>query len=125
MLRQSILSAALALGLCAPAWAADCSATLTGGAAKKIISVPANGRVPLFTIGNTDATTGGGEPVWISFSGDAVASAPSWPLAAPTSSTFAGLSTFTTPPNWKLNGGVSVIAATTGHHVSCTIWGYE
>jgi len=100
----------------------DCSTTISsGGTAQNIIS--ASSTLHGFTIANIDTTSGSGEPVWISFTTTAAASTTqSYPLAAPTASTFANLSSFTTPLGFGINHAVSVIAATTGHKISCTQW---
>ena len=68
----------------------DCSGTITaGGTAQPLIT----GFPGLhgFQVMNIDATTGSGEPLWIAFNGTAVAGASgSYPLVAPTATTFAG-----------------------------------
>jgi hypothetical protein len=100
----------------------DCSVALTtGGTAQNIISASAT--IHGFTIANIDASAGSGEPVWISFTTTAAASTiGSYPLAAPTASTFVGLNSYTTPTGFASNHAVSVIAVTTGHKISCTYW---
>jgi hypothetical protein len=100
----------------------DCSISLTtGGTAQNIIA--ANVALHGFTIANIDPTTGSGEPVWMSFTTTAAAGATqSYPLAAPTATTFAGLSSYTTPLGFGVNHAISVIAATTNHKISCTYW---
>jgi len=100
----------------------DCSIALTtGGTAQNIIA--ANAALHGFTIANIDPTNGSGEPVWMSFTGAAVAGAVgSYPLAAPTATTFAGLSSYTTPLGFGVNHAISVIAVTTNHKISCTYW---
>lgn len=100
----------------------DCSIALTtGGSAQNIISAAST--VHGFTIANIDTSAGSGEPVWISFTTTAAASTiASYPLAAPTATTFANLSSYTTPLGFGSNHAVSVIAATTGHKISCTQW---
>ena len=100
----------------------DCSIALTtGGTAQNIIA--ASSTIRGFTIANIDTTSGSGEPIWISFTTTAAASTiGSYPLAAPTATTFAGLSSYTTPVGFGSNHAVSVIAATTGHKISCTTW---
>lgn len=126
------------LALCnlisAPAWAqigsgqsfnitpTDCSGTIaSGGVAQNAIGsqLALHG----FTIANIDTTSGSGEVLWISFTAPAAATtAGSYPLAAPTATTFAFLSSFTTPPGFGSNHAVSVIATTAGHKFSCTWW---
>jgi hypothetical protein len=100
----------------------DCSVTLTtGGTAQNAFT--AQTTLHGFTISNIDATSGSGEPVWFSFTGTAVAGAAgSYPLAAPTATTFANPTSYTTPPGFGTNHALSVIAATTSHKISCTWW---
>jgi hypothetical protein len=100
----------------------DCSLALTtGGTAQNIIAATAT--IHGFTIANIDTSAGSGEPVWISLTTTAAASTiASYPLAAPTATTFAGLSSYTTPLGFGINHAVSVVAATTGHKISCTYW---
>jgi hypothetical protein len=100
----------------------NCSGTITsGGTAQNAIAATAT--IHGFTIANIDTSAGSGEPLWISFTTTAAAStAASYPLAAPTATTFAGLSSFTTPLGFGMNTALSVIAATTGHKFSCTYW---
>jgi hypothetical protein len=100
----------------------NCSSTITsGGTAQNAIAATAT--IHGFTIANIDTSAGSGEPLWISFTTTAAAStAASYPLAAPTATTFAGLSSFTTPLGFGMNTALSVIAATTGHKFSCTYW---
>jgi hypothetical protein len=99
-----------------------CSGTITaGGTAQNIIA--ANAAIHGFIVANIDPTTGSGEPLWISFTTTAAASGTdSYPMAAPTATTFAGLSSFTTPAGFGSNHAVSLIGATTGHKFSCTYW---
>jgi hypothetical protein len=99
----------------------DCSLTISsGGTAQNIISAAAT--VHGFTIANID-TGHNAEPIWISFTTTAAAStAGSYPLSAPTATTFAGLSSYTTPAGFGSNHAVSVVAATSGHIISCTQW---
>jgi hypothetical protein len=96
----------------------DCSGTITsGGAAQNAISAGAT--LHGFTIANIDTS----EVLWISFTTTAAASgAGSYPLAPATATTFAGLSSFTTPLGAGYNTALSVIAATTSHKWSCTKW---
>jgi hypothetical protein len=100
----------------------DCSISLTaGGTAQNIIAASAT--IHGFTLANIDNTSGSGEPVWFSLTGTAVAAAAaSWPLAAPTATTYGSLASYTTPLGFGSNHAVSVIAATTGHKISCTYW---
>lgn len=100
----------------------DCSTTIaTGGTAKNIIT--ASSTLHGFIIMNIDNTNGSGEPVWISFTGTAAAGAAgSYALAAPTASAFAFPGSFSSPVGFGSNKNVSVIAATTGHIISCTKW---
>lgn len=102
--------------------ATDCSGSVTtGGTAQNAFA--AQTTLHGFTIANIDPTSGSGEPVWISFTTTAAASTvASYPLAAPTATTFATLSSFTAPPGFGLNHALSIIAATTGHKWSCTWW---
>ena len=100
----------------------DCSGTITaGGTAQNAIA--ASSTIHGFVIGNIDASAGSGEPVWFSMTGTAAAAtAASYPLSAPTATSFAGFTSFTTPYGLGINHAVSVIAATTGHKFSCTYW---
>lgn len=100
----------------------DCSGTVTtGNAANNAFT----GQTTLhgFTIANIDNTIGSGEPLWFSFTGTGgIGAAGSYPLAAPTATTYAGLSSYTTPPGMGTNHALSVIAGTSGHKFSCTWW---
>ncbi len=100
----------------------DCSGTITsGGAAQSAIA--ANATLHGFTIANIDASAGSGEPLWISFTTTAAAStAASYPLSAPTATSFSGMSSYSTPFGFGTNHAVSIIGATTGHKFSCTYW---
>jgi hypothetical protein len=100
----------------------DCSGTITtGGTAQPAIA--AQTTLHGFTIANTDASAGSGEPIWISFTTTAAAStAASYPIAPPTATTFAGMGSYTTPPGFGTNHAVSIVAATTSHKFSCTWW---
>lgn len=72
-----------------------------------------------FTIANIDTA----EVMWISFTTVALAGdTQSFPLAPATATTFAGLSSFTSPMGFGLNTSLSVVAATNGHKFSCTWW---
>lgn len=96
----------------------DCSGTIaSGGAAQNAIE--ANRNVKGFIIANIDTS----EVMWISFTGTAVAGAVgSYPLAPATATTFANLSSFTSPLGFGMFSNLSVIAATTSHKFSCTRW---
>jgi hypothetical protein len=97
----------------------DCSQTATGSSQTMIA---ASAAIHGFSIANIDPTTAGGEPVWISFTGAAVAGAKaSFPLAAPTAITLAGMGSYTTPVGFGTNLAVTEIA-TSGHLISCTRW---
>lgn len=100
----------------------DCSSTVViGGTA--VNAFTAQTTLHGFTIANIDSTTGSGEPLWISFTTTAAASTVgSYPLSAPTATTFAGLSSFTTPAGFGSNHALSVVAASSGHKFSCTWW---
>jgi len=100
----------------------DCSITIApGGTAQNIIT--ADKGVHGFIIMNIDNTNGSGEPVWMSFSGPAVAGASgSYPLAAPAATTYSLPGSFASPLGFGTNKNITVIAATTGHIVSCTRW---
>lgn len=100
----------------------DCSIALTTAATPQNI-ITAGATLHGFTIANIDTTAGSGEPVWISLTTTAAASTiASYPLAAPTATTFAGLSSYTSPIGFGVNTSVSVVAATAGHKISCTKW---
>ena len=116
--------AALALGLSGPALAGDCSGSITtGGTAQNAPNTAATPHRLGLIIANIDATSGSGEVMWISFTGTATpGAAGSYPLAAPTATTYAGAGTFTAPPGFGVTGALSVVAATTGHKWSCTWW---
>ncbi len=98
----------------------DCSGTITsGGTAQTLIA--ANTGVGGFVVMNTDASAGSGEPLWMSFTGTAAANtAGSYPLSAPTATTFASPSSFYSPVGY--NHAITIIGATTGHKFSCTRW---
>lgn len=100
----------------------DCSlAITTGGTAQNILA--ASSTLHGFTIKNIDAAAGGGEPVWISFTTTAAATTiASYPLGPPASTTFLGGESYTTPLGYGVNHAISVVAATTGHKISCTTW---
>lgn len=96
----------------------DCSGTVaTGGTA--VNAFTAQTKLRGFTIVNTNTS----EVMWISFTTTAAAStAGSYPIPAPTATTFAGGGSFTTPPGMGTNHALSVVAATNGHSFSCTWW---
>lgn len=100
----------------------DCSGAIASGGTAQVAFGPLS-NIHGFTIANINSTTGSGEPLWLSFTGTATAStAGSYPLSAPTATTFAGLSSFTSPLGFALNHALSVVAATSGHKYSCTYW---
>lgn len=96
----------------------DCSGTIaSGGAAQNAFTASASRHG--FTIANIDTT----EPLWISFTTTAAASGTgSYPLAAADATTFANLTSFTSPPGMGINTALSVIGATTSHKYTCTVW---
>jgi hypothetical protein len=96
----------------------DCSGTIaTGGTAQNAFTAGATKHG--FTIANLSTS----EPIWISFTTTAAANTvASYPLAAATATTFAGLSSYSTPPGFGMNTALSVIGATTGTKFSCTWW---
>ena len=100
----------------------DCSGTITlGGTAQAAFAGAST--IHGFVIANIDASAGSGEPLGMSFTGTAsIGSAGTYPLSAPTATTYTGLASFTTPYGAGFNHDVSVIAATTGHKFSCTYW---
>jgi len=96
----------------------DCSGTVTsGGTAQNAFTAAATRHG--FTIANIDTS----EVMWVSFTTTAAANGTaSYPLAPATATTFAGLSSFTSPIGMGINTALSVIAATTSHKFSCTVW---
>ncbi len=96
----------------------NCGGTITtGGTAQNAFTAGATKHG--FTIANIDTT----EVMWISFTTTAAPSdTQSFPLAPATATTFAGLSSYTTPAGFGMNTALSVVAATTGHKFSCTWW---
>ena len=100
----------------------DCSIALTaGGTAQNIITAGAS--LHGYHLMNIDTSAGSGEPVWTSETGTAAASTiGSYPLAAPTATTFAGAGSYSSEFGSGTNTNVSVVAATTGHKISCTKW---
>jgi hypothetical protein len=96
----------------------DCSGTIATGATAQNAFTAIAGRHG-FTIANIDTT----EPLWISFTTTAAASGTgSYPLAPADATTFANLSSFTSPPGMGINTALSVVAATTSHKFTCTVW---
>lgn len=96
----------------------NCGSTVvTGGTAVNAFTNSAGKRG--FVIANIDTA----EVLWISFTTTALAGdTQSFPLAPATATTFAGLSSFTSPMGFGLNTSLSVVAATNGHKFSCTWW---
>ncbi|CAM5998811.1 unnamed protein product [Sphagnum balticum] len=90
----------------------DCSGTITtGGTAQTLIS--AQTTLHGFTLANVDTTTGSGEPLGFSLTGTAaIGPVGTYELAAPTATTYAGLSSYSTPFGFGTNHAVSIIAAT-------------
>jgi hypothetical protein len=100
----------------------DCSSTITSSSVAQN-AFTAQTTLHGFTIANIDTAAGSGEPMWISFTTTASPSTVgSYPLAAPTATTFAGLSSFTAPSGYGLNHALSVVAVTAGDKYSCTWW---
>ncbi len=100
----------------------NCSGTIANGNSPQTVIAP-SATIRGFSIGNIDPTTGGGEPLCISFSGPATCGSPgSWPLGAPAPTSLAGMGSYTTPAGFGPNAGLSVVAATAGHAFSCTQW---
>lgn len=96
----------------------DCSSTIaTGGTAQNAFT--ANAGRHGFTIANIDTT----EVLWINFTGTAAASsAGSYPLGPADATIFTNLNSFTSPPGMGINTALSVVAATTAHKFTCTVW---
>jgi hypothetical protein len=94
----------------------DCSGTITlGGTAQNALN-PSKGRQG-FQIQNLDT----GEALWINLNGVAAASTPgSYALAAATATTFQNGGSFYT--TYGFNTAISIVAATTGHKYTCTVW---
>ena len=97
---------------------ADCSGTITsGGVAQNAFTAAATRHG--FTIANIDTS----EVLWISFTTTAAASGTgSYPLGPADTTTFSSLASFTSPPGMGINTALSVIAATTSHKFTCTVW---
>lgn len=96
----------------------DCSGAITSGGVAQNAHA-AQQLLRGMTIANIDTS----EVLWFSFTGVAVAGAVgSYPLAPATATTFASLSSYTTPLGFGYNTALSVIAATTAHKFSCTRW---
>lgn len=96
----------------------DCSGSITlGGTAQNAFAAAATRRG--FTIANIDTS----EPLWISFTTTAAASGTgSYPLGPADTTTFSNLSSFTSPLGMGINTALSVVAATTAHKFTCTVW---
>ena len=96
----------------------NCSAAIqTGGTAQQAFGSMASRHG--FIIANIDTA----EPLWFSFTGVAVAAGTgSFPLGPATATTYAGLSSFTSPIGMGINTALSVYAATAGHKFTCTTW---
>jgi len=96
----------------------DCSGTIaSGGVAQNAFT--ANAGRHGFTIANIDAT----EVLWISMTTTAAASGTgSYPLGPADATTFTNLNSFTSPTGLGINTALSVIAATTSHKFTCTVW---
>lgn len=100
----------------------NCSGSITTGGTAQNITGLGTATIHGFTIMNID-TGHSDEPLWISFTTTAAAlTSASFPLAAPTATTFVGAGSYTTPPGFGSNHAVSIIGATTGHIWSCTSW---
>ncbi len=98
----------------------NCSISATSGAQDLL---PTSTTRHGYLITNIDATTGGGEPIWISFTGAAgAAAAGSFPLPAPTAPSYTNAGTFSSPLGFGSNTIVSARVATNGHIISCVYW---
>lgn len=96
----------------------DCSGSITLGATAQNAH-PAFFNLQGMSIVNLDTT----EVMWISFTGTATPNTiGSFPLAPAAATTFAGLSSYTTPAGFGYKTALSVVAATTGHKWSCVRW---
>jgi hypothetical protein len=101
----------------------DCSVAITTGGTAQNLPNLGLATIHGVTIANIDAAAGSGEPVWISLTTTAVAATiASYPLAPPAATTFAGNGSYSTPMGFGVNHAISVVAATTGHKISCTAW---
>jgi hypothetical protein len=96
----------------------SCSGTVvTGGTA--VTPIAAQSVNSGFIIQNLDTA----EPLWISFTGTAVAAAVgSFALPPGTATTYANVGMFVSPIYFGLGGALSVVAATSGHKFSCVKW---
>jgi len=96
----------------------DCSGTIaTGGTAQNAFT--ANAGRHGFIIANIDTA----EVMWNSFTTTAAPSGTaSYPLAPATATTFAGMNSFASPLGMGINTALSVVAATTAHKFTCTVW---
>jgi hypothetical protein len=84
-------------------------------------TVPVSGTVTASIAQPTNIDTA--EVMWINFTGTAAASGTaSYPLAPATATTFVGLNSFASPQGFAINTALSVVAATTAHKFSCTVW---
>lgn len=99
----------------APNTPGGCGGTITaGGTAQNAHAANPSG--PRILLANISST----EVMWFSYTGTAVAEGPgSFPLAPLTATTYAGLSSFTSPDWFRPVTALSVVAATTGHKWSC------
>ncbi len=96
----------------------DCSGTIAAGATAQN-AFTASATRHGFIIANIDTT----EVMWINFTGTAAASGTaSYPLAPADTVTFSSLNSFASPLGMGINTALSVIAATTAHKYSCTVW---
>jgi hypothetical protein len=95
-----------------------CSASIqTGGTAQQAFGASPSRHG--FILANIDTT----EVLWFSFTFVAAPFATgSYPLAPATSTTMAGLASFTSPIGMGINTPLSVYAATAGHKFSCSTW---
>jgi hypothetical protein len=101
----------------------DCSVAITTGGTAQNLPNLGLATIHGVTIANIDAAAGSGEPVWISLTTTAAAATiASYPLAPPAATTFAGNGSYSTPMGFGVNHAISVVAATTGHKISCTAW---
>lgn len=99
----------------------NCSGAITtGGTAQNAFT--AQTTLHGFIIANID-TGHNAEVLWTSFTTTAAPlTAASYPLPAPTATTFAGFGSFSSPAGFGTNVAVSIIGATSGHIYSCTWW---
>lgn len=97
---------------------ANCSGTITlGGTAQAAFAASPTRHG--FIISNIDTV----EVLWMSFTGTAAPSGSgSFPLAPATATTFAAMASFTAPTGMGINTALSVVAATTAHKFTCSVW---